>query len=253
MGQIIGSDKIAIPSHSSGTITLPPSLLTLGGRQYRTSQLTRLISADVTLTANTLYFVYGVNVSSVPALRISLQAPSVYKLSNPTAKLVAAFYSNGLGSVEFGSFVTIDGVPTTLNQIQFSVSPAFSGSNGTATMANSVMEYHKKGNDIFIRAQLRVTKGTASGSLAATGIPFVNSSSGQGRIHCGTLNQFSSFTNETFFCRAEAPNTLGFVRVSGGNAGIGPIDASNMNAGEMDLQFAFNYLTTGLSTPLVDL
>jgi hypothetical protein len=103
MGQIIQADQISTPSHSAGTITLPPSLLTLGGRQYRTSTLTRLISADVTLAANTLYFVYVQIVSGIPALRISASAPSVYKISNPTAVLVSGFYSNGLSA--FGTFI----------------------------------------------------------------------------------------------------------------------------------------------------
>lgn len=118
MGQILGQDKIATPSHSSGTITLPPSLLTLGGRQYRTSALSRLISADVTLAANTLYFVYAQLVAGVTALRISTSAPSIYVITNPTAKLVTAFYSNGgaynlATPIELGSFVNIEGVPKT--------------------------------------------------------------------------------------------------------------------------------------------
>lgn len=114
MGQILGQDRIATPSHSSGTITLPPSLLTLGGRQYRTSALSRLISADVTLAANTLYFVYAQIVSGVPALRISLSAPSIYRVSNPTAMLISAFLSNNLSPVGFGGFFNnIDGMPET--------------------------------------------------------------------------------------------------------------------------------------------
>lgn|SRR5574343_134919 len=118
MGQILGQDRIATPSHSSGTITLPPSLLTLGGRQYRTSTLSRLISADVTLAANVLYFVYAQLVGGVPVLRISTSQPSAYVLTNLTAKLVAAFYSNSFAPVGLGSFVTIEGAPTTRNVIE---------------------------------------------------------------------------------------------------------------------------------------
>lgn len=117
MGQIIGTDIIATPSHSAGTITLPPSLLTLGGRQYRTSTLTRLIATDVTLLANTLYFVYAQIVTGVPVLRISASAPSGYEISNPTANLIAGFYTNGTGSPTLGSFVNPDGVPVTANGI----------------------------------------------------------------------------------------------------------------------------------------
>lgn len=103
MGQIIGSDQIATPSHSAGTIILPPSLLTLGGRQYRTSTLSRLIATDVTLAANTLYFLYAQVVGGAAVLRISTSQPSIYKIANPTAKLLAGFYSNGLSA--FGTFI----------------------------------------------------------------------------------------------------------------------------------------------------
>lgn len=109
MGQIIGPDQIAIPSHSAGTIILPPSLLTLGGRQYRTSTLSRLIATDVALAANTLYFVYAQIVGGIPVLRVSATAPSIYKIANPTANLVSAFHT--VQGSTFGCFVPIVGSP----------------------------------------------------------------------------------------------------------------------------------------------
>jgi hypothetical protein len=58
------------------------------------------------MVANTLYFVYAQLVTGVPVLRISASVPSVYLISNPTAKLVTAFYSNRLAV--FGSFNKIN-------------------------------------------------------------------------------------------------------------------------------------------------
>lgn len=170
MGQILGSDIIAVPSHSSGTITLPPSLLTLGGRQYRTSTLSRLISADVTMTANTLYFVYAQIVSGVPALRISASVPSVYVLSNPTEKLVGAFYSNGAVSVAFGSFVNIYGPPRSESIPYVPATTQGFGSVGSLTC-----HWSRNGDMLYHRSTF--VTGTVVGSEARLGIPFQSAGS----------------------------------------------------------------------------
>lgn len=104
-------DVVKKVMHAGGVITLPPSVLTLGGRQYPTGALTRTISADLTMAANTLHFVYAQILGGIPVLRISIQIPSVYVALNPTAKLVGAFYSTGHVSPVFGTFVTIEGAP----------------------------------------------------------------------------------------------------------------------------------------------
>lgn len=112
MGQILGLDQIAVPTSSTGVVTLPPSLLTLGGRQFRTPQLQRTIATDVpSMTLGTPYFVYALLVGGVPVLRVSATVPSAYKLANPTAKLVTAFYPVDTASV--GAWLTIEGPPRT--------------------------------------------------------------------------------------------------------------------------------------------
>lgn len=111
MGSFLGEEKIGTLSHNAGIITLQPSTVLVGGRMVRTGALTRTIATDVTLTANTLYFVYVQIIGGTSVLRISLSSPSVYKISNPTSALVGAFQSNALGSVSFGSFLNITGTP----------------------------------------------------------------------------------------------------------------------------------------------
>lgn len=155
MSQIIGSDIIATPSHSSGTIVLPPSLLTLGGRQYRTSTLSRLISADVTLAANTLYFVYAQIVAGVPALRISTSPPSSYTISNPTATLVGAMYANAATTPAFGSFVNIDGPPETQNEIsEAGVTQLNAFYAGMTSFTVSAYNWSRIGRHLFVTIRL---------------------------------------------------------------------------------------------------
>lgn len=96
--------KFVLPtmSHSGGTITATFS---------NGSSLSRLISADVTLVANTLYMVYLVTSGGTAALRISTNVNSVGPAGFTTWTLVGAFYANGLSSVAFGAFVNIVGTP----------------------------------------------------------------------------------------------------------------------------------------------
>lgn len=118
MGQKLRDDKIGALGHSGGIITMTasssnPAWLTIGGQQYRiTSNLSRTITTDVTLTANSLYMIYAVNNSGNIELRISANVNSIGPAGFNSWKLVGAFYSNGVGSIAFGGFVTIEGTPT---------------------------------------------------------------------------------------------------------------------------------------------
>ncbi len=126
MAQVLKADKIGTLSHSSGTISLASSTLTIGGQQYTNStSLNRLITSDVTMTANTLYMIYAVRNSGNTELRISTNFNSVGPTGFLSWKLVGAFYSNGVtGSIAFGSFITIDGTPTS-NQWNFTPTGAW--------------------------------------------------------------------------------------------------------------------------------
>lgn len=272
MGQILGQDRIATPSHSSGTITLPPSLLTLGGRQYRTSTLSRLISADVTLTANTLYFVYAQIVSGVPALRISLSPPSLYSISNPTAKLVTAFYSNGLGPVGLGSFAAIDIVPRTQN---IQAGPLVITSTGTSptkggTPSIDSTEWYRDGEFMVYRAQFEQTvagtNGTGNYLFAMPTNLFMNLT---GYLAANLATGFGSFTGRFAvgidqYAGYLAPfNVSQFLiyfqwqRESGATQAASLLNASVGSLGAGGMQYGFNNVRVPIqgwnNTPLKDL
>lgn len=148
MGFFRGPDKIGILSHSAGVITLGlPALssvnrYTVRGQQYDFGALSRTISADVTLAANTLYFIYAHVISGVVNLRISASAPSVYKNSNPTSDLIGAFYADGRSSVGFGAFVTITGTP---ESNVYAHSPVYTSTGGGMTVGTILV------NDLFVK------------------------------------------------------------------------------------------------------
>jgi len=134
MGQRIKEDKFGTISHSSGTISLAASILTIGGQQYVTSALSRLISTDVTLVALTRYMVYAVISGGSPALRISTNVNSVGPAGFTGWKLVGAFYSDGMSPVAFGSFVNLEGKPGT-NYMPYQ--PVWSSSGTQPTLGAS--------------------------------------------------------------------------------------------------------------------
>lgn len=134
IGQKIKDEKISTLSHGGGVISLNPSTINVGGIQIDSDVLTRTISSDVTLVANTLYMVYIVMLAGAPVMRISANVNSVGPAGFASWKLVGAFYSNG--SSLFSSFVNIDGVPRSGQQ---SNTPTMTGF-GTVTNNLSVWE-----------------------------------------------------------------------------------------------------------------
>lgn len=110
MAQKLFDDKIGLISHSGGIISLAASRLTIGGQQYITSQISRTISSDLTMTATNQYMVYAVRNSGNTELRISSNVNSIGPAGFSSWKLVGAFLTNS--SSAWGAFVTIEGVPT---------------------------------------------------------------------------------------------------------------------------------------------
>ncbi len=64
------------------------------------------------LSAMTLYYLYIRKVSGVTSLVYVTTAPQAMRASFSDAVLIGAFFADGLTSVGFGSFVNIEGVPT---------------------------------------------------------------------------------------------------------------------------------------------
>lgn len=99
------------------TFEIPKSLTHDAGQiEAEFSAATYSVSL-ATLTANTLYFLYLLKVSNVPTLSYSTSLPSSIRNSFPDAVLVGAFYSNGMTTPVFGSFVNIEGIPTTARPV----------------------------------------------------------------------------------------------------------------------------------------
>jgi hypothetical protein len=239
MGQRISEDIIATPSHSGGTITLPPSLLTLGGRQYRTGVLQRTIATDVTLVANTLYFVYAQIVSTVPALRISTSVPSTYKVANPTAKLVTGFLSTGEASPAFGAFASsVSGVP---NFDNISYAPTYSASLGPATDLNTVYSVSGKKVVMLLRG---VTNGV-SAALATASLPFPYSGTSVKIVGTGWAGNEAE--GKFVYGDNVEPTLLKFGEVNSGNAYGAFQNANAVFSSTNNFSFHINYTSDSLS------
>lgn len=158
-------DKIGTLSHSAGVISLQPSLLTIGGRQYKTTAvLARTISADVTMTANSLYMIYAQVVSGVVVLRISASVRSSYKLINTQSELVGAFYASGVAVVDFGSFVNIYGSITT-DQIPYAPTILGATTNpGFGTGASLTGFWERDAGCVIVQGRIAAGTGTSTGS-----------------------------------------------------------------------------------------
>lgn len=172
MGQRLKEDSIGSLSHSAGIITLQASRLTIGGQQYVTSALSRTISSDVTLVTSTRYMIYAVVSSGVVVLRISTNVNSVGPAGFSSWKLVGAFYSDGLASPAFGSFVNITGVPVT---DWISYLPVW-GSTGTQpTLGNGTIagKYKLIGDSQEVHFELNVGSTSTNGTGGYTfSLPF---------------------------------------------------------------------------------
>lgn len=102
MGSNFRQDKIGALSEAGGTISLAPSILTIGGRQLET---TSSIGVAAVLTANTRFQVYAVNNSGVVQLVVSQNENSVGPLGWTSWKLVGSYSVNTLSS--FGGFFNV--------------------------------------------------------------------------------------------------------------------------------------------------
>lgn len=111
MGFKYQDDKIGSLSHSGGVISLAPSVLTIGGQQYRTQSILSLTPSG--LSANTLYMIYAIVSGGVVSLVQSVNVNSIGPAGQLQWKLVGAFYSSGKAVIDFGAFVNIEGSPRT--------------------------------------------------------------------------------------------------------------------------------------------
>lgn len=267
-------DQYIIPeslTHSSGTISA-----TVNGIGYSCS-----LSG---LTANTLYFLYLR--PSQANIQFVTTVPSSYRASFPEAVLIGAFYASGGNSfngntVEFGSFVTIEGPPKTLNKfnagrliVTAHTSNPTKGNGGVGNTDRMLVEVDGK----FATIYTEYAQSTAG--LAGTGnyffeVPFAIDTS----IHqtnsdsfSGANGQWNAYSNLLEGGHVSTSNSLGvyagaqpfdvnrvrlwvFNATTSGFAAIGG-QGSNFfpfNATDMEFSFTCRYQSSALSAiPLKD-
>lgn len=136
-------------THSAGTITA-----VVGTKTYTVS-----VGSP---TANTLYHLYLRISGGTLTMFAVTTIPSTYRVSFPEAVLVGAYYSNGITTPAFGTFVNIDGVPTS-QPIQYN--PVVSG----LTLTSSEMMWWRYGLQMFVDGKYVVA--TVAGTEGQLGLP----------------------------------------------------------------------------------
>lgn len=160
MGFLTTQDRIGNVSYSSGIITLQPSLLTIGGQQYRTPTLNVSLSG---LTANTLYMVYVVMTGPTSfQLVVSGNYNSVGPAGYTKWKLVGAFYADG--ALSLGSFIdNLYDRPTTVDRMSYSVS--WTGSTNPAIVNGTLLStWGRDGETLALEIAMVAGSSTTFGS-----------------------------------------------------------------------------------------
>jgi len=162
MGQRFLEDKITALSESSGTITLASGArLTIGGQQYVTAGALN-VAADLS-NANTRYQIYAVRNAGATELVVSSNENSVGPAGHNAWKLVGSYYSNGESTVAFGSFVNIEGSPTTKGGVEFELVPTIGTLSSSAVIE---AEWRREGDicQIMISLEDASPTGASNGS-----------------------------------------------------------------------------------------
>jgi hypothetical protein len=168
MGFKITEDKIGAISYT-GTINLAASWITIGGQQYRTSALSVALP---TLIENGLYMVYVVISAGIPTLVISQNVNSVGPAGFLAWKLVGAFYSTAHISPGLGSFVTIEGAPTSGEIVESDGSNLTARFQGFSSANLSVYIWSRIGRKFI--CSYRLDNVTANGVSARVPLPKAN-------------------------------------------------------------------------------
>jgi len=154
-------DKIGNPILSGSNIEIPASRITIGGRQFRPSG--GLLSVSVpSLTANNLYFIYAVQSGGAVSLVINQNVNSVGPSGHVAWKLVGAFYADGLSTVGFGSFVTIEGRPSTEN-----IKMDGPVTNITSNVDTEGANWWRRGSHIILNGGLKLNGDITPSSVGA--------------------------------------------------------------------------------------
>ncbi len=238
------------------------------------------------LSANTLYFLYLRINSGTTQLFFVTTAPSTYRVSFPEAKLVGAFYASGGNSfngntVEFGTFVTIEGPPKTLNFfncgrliVTAHTSNPVKGNGGVGNSDRMLIGIDGKRVTAYMEYAHNVAGSAGTGNYffqvpfaVDTNIHQINSDS-----FSGAAGQWNAYSDTISNGHISTSNSLGimagaqpfdsiririwvFNATTSGFAAIGGIGSNffPFNATDMEFSFTFSYESSALSaTPLKD-
>lgn len=129
MGFKLLENKVGTLTHSSGTISMGPSVFMIGGQQYATNGISRAIASDVTLAADTLYMIYAVSIGGAVQLRFSANPPSNGPVGFISWGLVGSFFSNS--SAAFQSIFAAGG--------SYSIRQTLTASSGTYNLISPIV------------------------------------------------------------------------------------------------------------------
>jgi len=236
--------------------------VSINGIQYAVTQ-----NIDVllpTLAANNLYFVYAILSGSSLTLSISQNVNSQGP-GTTTWRLVGAFYANGNTTVGFGSFVTIDGVPTSAD-IYFI--PQLQCSNGGNITLNSTNVINPQGFWKRIGSMMHYysvfrngTAGSATGSGGGVmiGVPTnLEIAGGQASLSDGNFGQYigdtgwyQSVTGSQSYPAYIVYNNFFITPIKGGSGSV--VNLTDLTA-QTSINTKCTFKVNGwLDTPLKDL
>lgn len=159
MGFLTTQDRIGALTYAANMITLQPSLLTIGGQQYRVPVLTANLTG---LTPYALYMVYVVLTGPNSfSLNVTTDVNSVGPTGFNRWKLVSAFYADTASSV--GSFIkSLTGSPES-DFLSYSTLPTTS----TGIMLNYALAsfFKRSGQNMDLRLRLTFTGTSTWGGL----------------------------------------------------------------------------------------
>jgi hypothetical protein len=124
----------------------------------------------------------------------------------------------------------------------FTLTPNFSGSNGSATITGQVNNYVKSGKHVFFSSFFIVTKSSASGSFGVSGLPFIspyNPVTPNVYLNDGALN---GTPNAVLMAQIQG-FALGFVKVSIASYGPTSLSDSDLPASRQFI-VSGSYITT---------
>ena len=222
MGQVLAADRIGVLSEAGGTITLQPSLITVGGLQLSTG----IITVPVTLgSANQRFQVFAVLNSGAVNLVVSTNENSVGPAGFNSWTLVGSYYTSGTNPVTFGNFVSINGKPVS-GPIPFDMQL---NSTGAAivrgSINNELATWHRDGRFLKIDFAYEQDNGGSGSGTYLYEIPF------------GTPNEDEIYIPpDASFASNGTILGSGFVRLPGQSLGISVAFFNQSNFNQMVLQ-----------------